>query len=325
MLVANEVIQSRVHALRMNLDKWGYPNTALTNHDSADFGKLTGFFDVLLVDAPCSGEGLFRKSPAAAGEWLEANTGLCVARQGRILANAIPLLKPGGLLIYATCTFNPAENSRNVEQLLHGGTFDICDIKTEKSWGVEVRDLGYQFYPHKVKGEGFFMACLRKRGVEAPVTIQKNVNFDGWRRLRSKERNLLHSWISELDALEIFEKPNGELVAFHADLLPDYQHLALALRKRAFGTSIGKLKRTNFIPSHALALSGWVPGIVPFVELEKEQALRFLRKETLALEQAPKGWCLARFESTIIFPRIGVSGCRFCLKKDHPLRWSWKW
>jgi len=296
LVVANEVIQSRVPALRMNLEKWGFPNVAIVNHDPADFSKLPGFFDVVLVDAPCSGEGLFRKSPEAAGEWSVSNAAHCEVRQKRILAEAVKLVKPGGLLIYATCTFNPKENGRNIPALLQKGAFEFCPLETEKSWGVEVQEYGYQFYPHRVRGEGFFMACLRKSEGERPPEKRKNARFAEWRNLPAKEKIILRPWLSDLDKFEIFEKANGGLVALDAGRMEDYLDLAAALKRRAFGIQIGKLKGRNFVPSHALALSQCVSASFPSVELSKEEALRLLRKEEMVPEKAPKGWCLARFE-----------------------------
>ncbi|MEO6758980.1 MAG: RsmB/NOP family class I SAM-dependent RNA methyltransferase, partial [Saprospiraceae bacterium] len=115
LLVANELIRSRVNSLRENLEKWGAPNVAVTSGEAGDFAGLEGFFDLIVADAPCSGEGLFRKDPAAMGEWSPAAVELCSLRQQRILSEVLPALAPGGILVYSTCTYNTAENEAQVE------------------------------------------------------------------------------------------------------------------------------------------------------------------------------------------------------------------
>jgi len=158
LLVANEVIRSRYQVLSQNLSKWGLANIIATNHDSSDFSKLEGFFDLILVDAPCSGEGLFRKDKRAIQEWSPEAVSLCAGRQKRILGNIVPALAPGGILLYSTCTYNRQENDENAEWL--NNTFQLLPepIETQPDWKVEQRSQAYQFYPHRNKGEGFYLA-----------------------------------------------------------------------------------------------------------------------------------------------------------------------
>jgi 16S rRNA C967 or C1407 C5-methylase (RsmB/RsmF family)/NOL1/NOP2/fmu family ribosome biogenesis protein len=296
LLVANEVIQSRIPPLRMNLEKWGYSSFTLSNHDPADFGKLSGFFDLTVVDAPCSGEGLFRKDEGAAAEWSEQNLSICASRQRRILTEALELLRPGGVLIYSTCTFNPAENERNVAWLVESGLFDFLPLKIDPAWGVVEKDLGYQFFPHKLKGEGFFIACLKKKtGEEFSFRSVKN-GLSGWQRLNSKATAGFSNWLAAPDELSFFQKPNGEIIALPQSLEADFAAIGDVLRKRAFGTVIGTMKNLDFVPSHALAMSSLIKNELPSVELDKFQALHFLKKENLEPGNLPKGWTLARFE-----------------------------
>ena len=128
LLVANEVIKARSNILQENLMKWGTSNVVVTNNDPADFHSLKGFFDIVLVDAPCSGEGMFRKDNAAISQWSESHVNLCAARQKRILAHAIELLAPDGCLIYSTCTFAPEENQHNVNWMVENGDFTSISI-----------------------------------------------------------------------------------------------------------------------------------------------------------------------------------------------------
>lgn len=148
LLVANEVVPSRATILAENVARWGRSNVAVTQSDPATFGALRGFFDIAVVDAPCSGEGMFRKDERAVAEWSPANVGLCAARQRRILADFWPSLRPGGFLIYSTCTFNRQEDEDNVDW--------IC-----RELGAERLDMRH-FYPGEDRGEGFFAALLRK-------------------------------------------------------------------------------------------------------------------------------------------------------------------
>ena len=148
LLVANEVVPSRATILAENVARWGRSNVAVTQSDPAAFGALRGFFDIAVVDAPCSGEGMFRKDERAVAEWSPANVGLCAARQRRILADFWPSLRPGGFLIYSTCTFNRQEDEDNVDW--------IC-----RELGAERLDMRH-FYPGEDRGEGFFAALLRK-------------------------------------------------------------------------------------------------------------------------------------------------------------------
>ena len=150
LLVANEVMASRATVLAENVARWGRSNVAVTASDPSVFASLSGFFHVAVVDAPCSGEGMFRKDERAVAEWSPAAVRLCAARQRRILADVWPALAPGGLLIYSTCTFNRMENEDNVAW--------ICAEK-----GASCLEMRH-FYPGEDRGEGFFAALLQKEG-----------------------------------------------------------------------------------------------------------------------------------------------------------------
>ena len=169
LLVANEVVRSRAQVLLENLTKWGYPHVVVTNSDPADFTPLGPQFDIVLVDAPCSGEGMFRKDPRAVSEWSLENVELCVRRQRRILTDILPCLKPGGFLLYSTCTYNLRENEENVRWLRDEWGMEVCtvpDVRPE--WGITGNLLPgedfpvYRFLPHRTRGEGFFLAVMRK-------------------------------------------------------------------------------------------------------------------------------------------------------------------
>ena len=150
LLVANEVVPARATVLAENIARWGCPNVAVTNSDPSAFTSLRGFFDVVVVDAPCSGEGMFRKDARAVAEWSPGNVQLCAARQRRILGDVWPALAPGGFLIYSTCTFNRSEDEDNVEWV-------------SAELGAECLEMRH-FWPGEDRGEGFFAALLQKEG-----------------------------------------------------------------------------------------------------------------------------------------------------------------
>jgi 16S rRNA C967 or C1407 C5-methylase (RsmB/RsmF family)/NOL1/NOP2/fmu family ribosome biogenesis protein len=289
LLLCNEVIKSRVGILKENVQKWGLPNVHVSHHDPEDFDKLTGFFDVILTDAPCSGEGLFRKDPAAANEWSAESVQLCAGRQRRILTAAAPLLKPNGVLIYCTCTYNATENQENGRFLTQELGFEELPLEIPEAWGVVRQSFGYQCYPHRVRGEGFFMGVFKKTsGDELRTSVYA---FRSMKPLHHKDARLVQGWLQEPDLYELYIKPNQEIVAVLASQIEDLKILDKALSAKGLGVEIGVLKGQDFIPSHELALSTALAVQVPRVELTTEKALQFLRKEPIALD-APKGWLL---------------------------------
>lgn len=165
LLVSNEVIRSRANVLKDNIIKWGCENVVVSNNDPKDFTKLENYFDVILVDAPCSGSGLFRKEPAAIEEWSKNNVQLCSQRQQRILADVWPALKKDGILIYSTCSYSKEEDEEIVKWVMDNFFVEVRSLVVENSWGIIESGGGYRCWPGKVKGEGFFIACFQKKKV----------------------------------------------------------------------------------------------------------------------------------------------------------------
>ena len=163
-LVCNEFVPQRANILAENISKWGRGNTLVTNNAPAHFGQYGGLFDAVVVDAPCSGEGMFRKDEGAIAEWSPANVAKCVVRQREILSSAWDALKPGGLLVYSTCTYNRMENEENVQWLMAEYGAELLDVATDGAWGVWRTECGCRFMPHRTLGEGLFMAEVRKPG-----------------------------------------------------------------------------------------------------------------------------------------------------------------
>lgn len=296
LLVSNEVIRSRASILAENIQKWGHSNVIVTNNDPEDFTKLEGFFDVIVVDAPCSGEGLFRKDPDAIKEWSPENVELCAKRQRRILADLWPALKENGTLIYSTCTYNRLENEENIKWLNENHSFESIKLNVNPEWDIEVVEeknvYGYHFYPHKVKGEGFFLTALRKTEPqnEAHFKIRKGLNappkkileqLESWTTLKSPA---FFTW-NEV----VYAVPNS--IKKETEILLDHLKFVQA------GTALAILKHDKLIPEHAAALAINL-NKENFLQLEvsEQDALRYLRKEPVEVNGTPKGYTLITYK-----------------------------
>lgn len=297
LLIANEVIRPRVGALRENLEKWGNPNIAVSSAEAGDFAALEGWFDVIVTDAPCSGEGLFRKDPAAINEWSPAHVDLCAGRQKRILADIIPALAPGGVLAYSTCTYNRQEDDENVGWIIATFGLEPLKLNIPADWGiVETPGGGYQFFPHRLRGEGFFIALFRKKDGPAPKNTPA-ARYKNITPLSKKQIPAVEHWLQPGFDASFFETPSGDVMALPAQFDQEYRILDSALKNKWFGLNTGTFKGADFIPSHDLALCRCASPTLPSIDFTREQALRFLKKEVFDLPAgAPqKGWALARF------------------------------
>ena len=311
LLVANEVIRNRSQVLAENMVKWGDASVIVTNNDPADFGVLGPLFDVLVTDVPCSGEGMFRKDEVAIDEWSEENVALCWQRQRRILRDCWPCLKPGGWLVYSTCTFNREENEDNVEWIARELGAEVLPLVTEKEWGItgNLTDTGfpvYRFLPHRTAGEGLFMAVLRKHGAsEAGWTTPWE---DGGRKKGSKKQkggrggqastvpDELKQWVTRPDEYAYSVEVTGA-TAFPLRWKALWQFLKDRLRILHAGVTLGEWKGRDWQPHPSLALSTALSAAVfPRVELSYEQSIAYLRKEAVTLETTvPKGYVLVCF------------------------------
>ena len=323
LLICNEVIRSRVSVLRENIDKWGFPNVVVSNHDPEDLANLAGFFDVVVVDAPCSGEGLFRKDPDAMNEWSDNSVQMCSARQKRILAAAAPLLDMGGTLIYSTCTYNDDENVKNVRYLTENG-FRNHPLVLPPDWNVVEKEtdgsVGYQCYPHRVRGEGFFISVFKKTAFTAPVKLDART-FRSIRALRTRETASAAKWLQNPTDFSLWEKPNGDVMALPKVLEKQFLSVDVALKSKGFGLEMGRFKGTDFIPSHTLALSTAINQNLPAVALSKENALRYFKKENLVLDGPVNGWLLAQYNGLNIGWMKGVGNrVNNYLPKDWRIR-----
>lgn len=306
LLVANEVIRNRSQILAENLTKWGHPGVVVTNNDPADFADLEDFFDVILTDVPCSGEGMFRKDPVAVSEWSPENVDICWQRQRRIVSDIWSSLKPGGLLIYSTCTYNTKEDEENIRWIRDEFGAEILPVNVSDDWNITGNLLAgddfpaYRFLPHRTKGEGFFLAALRKPEADSLQTRYKSTSAQGKKKVASgvskEQLAVARGWLLSPDDYEL--SVNGtNITAFPKDYLPELSSLQQSLRVIQAGVALAEVKGKDLIPSHALAMSQVLrDDIFPREEVSYEQAIAYLRKEAIVLSaEAPRGYVLLTY------------------------------
>jgi 16S rRNA C967 or C1407 C5-methylase (RsmB/RsmF family)/NOL1/NOP2/fmu family ribosome biogenesis protein len=299
LLISNEVIRSRASILSENIQKWGNDNVVITNNDPEDLQRLKGFFDVIVVDAPCSGEGLFRKDPDAMKEWSPENVDLCSKRQRRILHDIWPALKQNGILIYSTCTYNSLENEDNLLWAKEQFDADFISLNIKPEWGIEeVKEkdiVGYHCYPHKVKGEGFFISVMRKTSDQdgANMKIRNKI----FQTPPSKTTEQLNDWVINPDTKRFLQWKDNVLMV-PKSVSTDIEFIVQNLHIVSTGTALCEIKHSKLIPDQALALSIDVnKEFFNRLQVTKEQALQYLRKETLNMDQTRKGFALITFEN----------------------------
>ncbi|MFN8437734.1 MAG: RNA methyltransferase [Cytophagales bacterium] len=290
LLVSNEVIKSRTASLKENLMKWGCENIVITNNDASHFFNLQNFFDLIVVDAPCSGEGMFRKDKNAIEEWSIENVDICYKRQQRILSEIIPSIKDGGYLIYSTCTYNPYEDEENVKWILENHNFEEVKL-SQKFENVYEASLGYKFMPHLTQGEGFYIACLRKKGELETLEIPKSKRspIEIFRNIKDIKDTLVNN-----ESLEFFIY-NNVIKVYQKNHKVTVDYLARYLSIVYSGLDIGEIKGKELVPSHTLALSRLInKDYFKPVELNKTEALKYLKKELTDIESS-NGINLATF------------------------------
>ena len=282
-LLCNEWSPKRAKILSQNIERMGVANALVTNETAEHLAqKLPGYFDRVLIDAPCSGEGMFRKEEAAVTDWSEETVEMCARRQADILDAGAALVRPGGRLVYSTCTFAPAENEEAVAAFLaRNPDFEPEDVQAP--WFTQVGIGQFRLWPHKLLGEGHFAAVLRKKG-DAPT--------EGDGCPGEKAPKLWTEFAKELD----IALPAGKCILFGTNLfwapedLPDLRGLKV-LRP---GLHLGELKKDRFEPAHALAL--WLQDCRNLVSYEGDspQIKAYLHGDVLPCDC--RGWCLVQVD-----------------------------
>lgn len=297
MLVSNEPVPQRAQVLAENVTKWGNSSTVVTRNEPADFAQFRNLFDFVLVDAPCSGEGMFRKDAFAVEQWSVANVELCAKRQREILSGVWDALRPGGLLVYSTCTFNREENEDCVEWIADelGAQPLALDISDEWNITGSLTTKGlpvYRFIPGYTAGEGLFLAVLRKDGGSAPAMPRA----PRLKPVAAKVKASLEKWVREPQQFEFVMQGDTVLA-----LPKEHAQVMLALQQKLrclkCGLAVADVKNDKLLPAHALAMSNDIDAAAfNAVELEREKALAYLHREALAFEGAPLGYLLVEYK-----------------------------
>lgn len=302
LLVSNEPVRTRANILAENITKWGAANAIVTNAYPADIAASRLSFDVILCDVPCSGEGMFRKDEASIDEWSVANVEKCRRLQREIVAEAWKVLKPGGLLVYSTCTFNLHEDEENLRWIIDEMQAEPLAVDVEAEWNITPSLLDgfdapvYRFIPGTTRGEGLFMAVVRKAEGEAPTGSSRS---EGSRRKRAEAQPSRRPSALPLagDHWRQMEH-GGKTLALPQRLVPAYEALVAArVRIVKAGVAIGTVKGKDLVPDIGLALSTQLAAdSFPQFDAELDLALAYLRKEAIALPpDVPKGYVIVAY------------------------------
>lgn len=288
LVVANEIISKRAKILAENITKWGTTNCIVTNASAELINNSKEQFDLILVDAPCSGEGMFRKDLNARNEWSKDNVELCSLRQRDIISTIVNNLKQDGILVYSTCTFNQQENEENVDFFIR--EFGMEEIGVMVPSEVTQLEHGYGMLPHKVQGEGFFCTFLKKinEGEKSPKKIRPNKSiqhFKGDQHLFGTDISAKDLWIYD-DILHLF---NHRFI----DTLYNLQQ---SLRIVQFGHKLGKEVKGKFIPDGSAYALPEIKDLFPSVEVSHDQAIQYLKKDDIHISTDLKdGWYFVNF------------------------------
>ena len=285
LLVSNEVMKQRVGILADNVALWGDPNVVVTSDDPRAFSSLTGFFDIIVADVPCSGEGMFRKDEEAQRQWSEDNVALCEARQRRIVADVWPALARGGLFVYSTCTFNIYENDGNVAWIADELGAE-CLLKEERAGGcrgVLKTGLGYSLVPGFVEGEGQYCSALRKTSDSEYVESRM-------RQGRTVKAAPLPKGLDRLLNRDVTFRQKGDVVtAIPSELAPLVNTLEQSLHVIAAGCAVGTVKGSVLVPDADLALSLMLDrDAFPSVDVDRMTALAYLHRDAINLPPGTK-------------------------------------
>ncbi len=280
-LLCNEYNPKRAKILSRNMERMGVSNALVTNAHPEDLAmRLPGFFDRVLVDAPCSGEGMFRKEEAAVTDWSRETVEMCARRQKEILHSAAELVRPGGRLVYSTCTFAPEENEQTVSDFLSEHP-DFQPVPMDVTWFTPAGDGQFRLWPHKLRGEGHFAAVLQRAG-DAPCEGDTPAG-----------EKLPKQWLDFARELQI-QLPAGKAVTFGSELYwaPEAMPSLKGLKVLRPGLALGTVKKDRFEPAHGLAL--WLNSCknIQSYPADSREISKYLGGDVIPSEK--KGWCLVQ-------------------------------
>lgn len=294
LLISNEINGKRAAILSQNMERMGGTNVLVTNESPQRLREgLPSFFDKIVVDAPCSGEGMFKKEPAAVSEWSLENVHNCAQRQAEILDCAAAMLKPGGRLVYSTCTFAREENEESIAEF----------VKRHPEFQVETM---HRIWPHKERGEGHFAAALRKEGSsgKSEKTVAKG-------KLDKQLQKQYETFVEE--NLQVSLKGQPVLFGEQLYLLPELSPVLHGLKVIRPGLHVGTVKKNRIEPAHALSHALKFGQWKQCYQVTEQEAVRFLKGETIMAEGLEKGWHLVCFRE---FP-LGFAKYSGGMLKNH--------
>ena len=305
LVVANEINRQRAAVLADNVRKWGVGNVAVTNNDPAHFAGFEQWFDVVAVDAPCSGEGMFRKTPEARDEWNDGSAAMCADRQLKILQDIWPTLRADGTIIYSTCTFNRTEDEGLLERFSEWVGEDELETADEvvvgDDWGIVCSRIGvwqtFRFMPHRAEGEGFFAAIARKSSNAGGKSRNPKSRKTIFSAPDKKSVTELERWVKEPKQMK-WTAINDTYYGYYASHADDMRVLAESMTVIHSGVCMGQIFKGKLKPEHSLAMfTGLNTSAIPTVEVSREMALDYLRRGDIGVtEQMVEGINLLCYE-----------------------------
>ena len=295
--VANEIVPQRARVLADNVIRWGVPRCVVTCNTPAHLGKFEHFFDVIATDVPCSGEGMMRKDDEAVAQWSPALVEQCAQRQREILADVWPALRPGGLLIYSTCTYNRQENEEIADFIVRELGATSLEVPIEPSWNIYPA-IGsdchcYRFMPHRVDGEGLFMTVFRKDGNSPRQDIRIK------EKTSKKVDDTTKKWLLKPDEF-VIEQQDEMFIAVPHDIRREVTALRGSLNVLHAGVELATAMGRKVVPHHALAMSlARAEGAFPACEVDYPTALRYLRGESVSVD-GPRGHVLVVHDGAVL-------------------------
>jgi 16S rRNA C967 or C1407 C5-methylase (RsmB/RsmF family)/NOL1/NOP2/fmu family ribosome biogenesis protein len=311
LLISNELVGSRARVLKENLDRWGYANNIVANNRADAYSGLNNFLDAVVLDAPCSGEGMFRKHDLSIEQWSQKKIDELSSIQRDLLSLMAPLIRDNGIIIYSTCTHALEEDEKNVEWFLEQfPAFEQVQIDLEEAWGIS-NQIAAEHYPeiaaayrmffHKARGEGFFFSVFRKKEGHAGRFKNSKKNTTSLKPLDNKTKALFTSFLNHPEDFEL-RKDGDEIYALPIKYVDDILILDSRMRLIKKGIHLGTSKGKKWIPTHDFALSNIIKrSAFPIIEIGHEDALRYYKGMNLESEnKLEQGWALIAHNDNIL-------------------------
>ena len=326
-LLANDISATRARGLLKNIELFGIKNVMVTAEEPKKLAsKFNQFFDKIVIDAPCSGEGMFRKEPSIIKSWGDEMYDFCCTQQADVLENAVKMLKKGGYILFSTCTFAPEENERTIHNFLNSHQeFELIDLPKNFGFADGIVDVRTDFneelkkcarlWPHKLKGEGHFIALLHN--TQSCDTIDKSIKKDN----NDKRLQSFFDFCNEY--LDIELNGNIQIINDNIYVIPDFLPDMKGIRILRSGWHMGEIKKNRFEPSQALAMGLKVHQIKNKVEFACNdiEVIKYLKGETIECSSVDDGWCIVTVDG---FPLGWGKAQKGRIKNKYPVSWKWE-